>query len=525
MVAAGLLACDVPRTPERRDARVAAQDEAVAPATEAEGASSAARAVADGTPQSEATRVAASSPARPPLAVAVVQAKLPEALPGGLRWLAIGGGATPEFNQVSIEQDLRLAQEVFGTGGALLFAGGAGSHGVQVEDPSPRGDPLVATLGELFAPRGGRGASYRPTVLAPLAAATSANALAALKAALAEPGPPLVVYLAGHGERGEAPRLGGISLWGQESLRVADLAAVIDAARRPAQIVATSCFSGSFGELVFAGAEPSAGSAATERCGLFAATAERESSGCDPNPDRAAQEGFALHFLHALRGEDRTGARLPAGEIDFDGDGVVSPLEAHARARIAGEGIDVPTTTSDRWLRAVAPARGRAVAVTLPEEQAVIERLGAQLGIAAREADAAAALAAVFKDMEAAYARVDAASEREDLAYRAAAAELLARFPVLDDPWHPDFAATLAAHRGEIEALVNDDPAMARYRAAQAAAGAAQDEVATLLARSARLERLARAVETRALAGRLRARGGAAWRTYERLLACERDPL
>lgn len=505
LVIAGVLACEGSRAPAVAETPVAVE----VPRAEA---------------VSETQREAAPAhvPARPPLAVAAVQAALPEALPGGLRWLAIGGGATPEFNQVSIEQDLRLAQEVFGTGGALLFAGGAGSHGVQVEDPSPRGDPLVATLGELFAPRGGRGASYRPTVLAPLAAATPANALAALKAALAEPGPPLVVYLAGHGERGEAPRLGGISLWGQASLRVADLAAVLDAAQRPAQIVATSCFSGSFGELVFAGAEPSAGSAATERCGLFAATAERESSGCDPNPDRAAQEGFALHFLHALRGEDRTGARLPAGEIDFDGDGVVSPLEAHARARIAGAGIDVPTTTSDRWLRAAAPARGRGVAVSLPEEQAVIDRLGPALGIAAREADVARALAAVFKDMEAAYARVDAASEREDAAYRAAAAELLARFPVLDDPWHPDFAATIAGHGDEISGLLATSAAFAEFRAAQAEVGAAHEAVAELLARSARIERLARALDTRALAGRLKARGGAAWRVYEKLLACER---
>lgn len=465
------------------------------------------------------------APARPPLAVLDVRAALPTPLPADLRWLAIGGGATPEYNQVSIEQDLRLAQEVFGTGGAMLFAGGAGSHGVQVADPSPRGDPLIATLADLFSPRGGRAATYRPTTLTPLAAATPTNALAALAAALAEPGPPLLVYLAGHGERGEQPRLGGISLWGQDSLRVADLAAALDGARRPAQIVATSCFSGAFGELVFTGADPAAGPAKTTRCGLFAATAERESSGCDPNPDRAAQDGFGLHFLHALRGEDRGGAPLPAGAIDVDGDGRISPLEAHARARIAGAGIDVPTTTSDRWLRAVAPTRGRSRPPALPEEDAVIAGLGQALGLAGREADAAAALEAVLKDMDDAYARLDEASAREDAAYRVAAAELLARFPVLDDPWHPDFAATIAAHRGAIEALLTSSPALAEFRAAQAATGAAQDEVAALLARSARLERLARAVETRALAGRLHARGGPGWRTYAQLLACERDAL
>lgn len=460
---------------------------------------------------------ATSTSPRPPLAVVEVQAALPETLPGDLRWLAIGGGATPESNQVSIEQDLLLAQEVFGTGGALLFAAGAGGHGVQVEDAAPRGDPLVATLAELFAPRGGRGATYRPTRLSPLAAATAANARALLQAALAEPGPPLVVYLAGHGERGV-----GLSLWGQEPLRVGALVEVLDAGRRPAVIVATSCYSGGFGELVFAGGDAGRGAPEPLRCGLFAATAEREASGCDPNPDRAAQEGFALHFLHALRGEDRSGAALPRAELDLDGDGAVSLLEAHARARIAGEGIDVPTTSSELWLRTHAPARGRGAAVTLPEEEAVRTGLTAALGYAGREGALAGDFEQVLKDMDAAYGRLDEASLREDAAYRAAAAELLARFPVLDDPWHPDFAATLAGHREEIAALVAASAALAAYRAAQDEVAAAQDEVSRLLVRSARLERLVRARETLALAGRLKARGGAAWRTYEALLACER---
>lgn len=466
-------------------------------------------------------RAAVEDPA-PLLGVGPARAELPALQPAAVRWLAIGGGMTPEYNQVSIEQDLLLAQEVFGTGGVVLFAGGGGSHGVQVEDPTPRGDPLMHRLAELFAPRGGRGASYRPTRLPAVASASLENALAAVRAATSEPGPPLLLYLAGHGERGESARLGGLALWGQETLRAEQLAAALDAARRPVQVIATSCFSGSFGELAFARADPGAGAPAGPRCGLFAATAEREASGCDPNPDRAAQESFALHFLHALRGEDRDGAALPPGELDLDGDGAVSLLEAHARARIAGGGIDVPTTTSERWLRAHAPARGRAAAVALPEEDAVVARLAASLELTGREGEVARRLESVLLDMSSAYDRLDRASAAADAAYRVAAAELLARFPVLDDPWHPDFAATFAAHRAEISALVEGGPAFASYRAAQDELGAAQDAVSELLVRSARLERLARALENRALAGRLRARGGAAWRTYAGLLACER---
>ncbi|WP_434420510.1 hypothetical protein [Nannocystis pusilla] len=422
---------------------------------------------------------------------------------------------------MSIEQDLLLAQEVFGTGGALLFAGGPGSHGVQVEDAEARGDPLLATLAELFAPRGGRAATYRPTQSSPIAAATRSNALAAVEQAIAQPGPLLRLYLAGHGERGEPPREGGLSLWGQTSLRVGELAEALDAAGRPVQVVATSCFSGAFAEIVFARAEQAAGPAPTIRCGLFAATAEREASGCDPNPDRAAQEGYALHFLHALRGRDRGGEPLPAAQLDLDGDGTISPLEAHARARIAGQGIDVPTTTSERWLYAAAPTRGKSRPVALPEEDAVIAGLSAALGLT-REDEVSVALEHVLKDTSSAYERLDAASGREDEAYRAAAAELLARFPVLDDPWHPDFAPTLAGHRAQIEALLAESALYATFRAAQDEVAAAQAEVAELLARSARLERLLRALRVRLLAGRLKARGGSAWARYEALLACER---
>jgi hypothetical protein len=152
----------------------------------------------------------------------------------------------------------------------------------------------------------------------------------------------------------------------------------------------------------------------------------------------------------------------------------------------------------------------------------VIAALTKELGYAGREAEAAADLEQISKKMDEAYGRLGAASEREDAAYRAVAAELLARFPVLDDPWHPDFAPTLKHHRAAIEAALTGSAAYSEFEAAGAAVAAVQAEVAELLVRSARLERLVRALANRVLAGRLKARGGAAWATFEALLACER---
>lgn len=444
--------------------------------------------------------------------------------PPGVRWIAAGGGGTPEFNQVSIEQDLGLARESFGADGLLLFAGGRGSHGVQVQ-AAARGDTLLAELGDLFAPRGGRAASYRPTMLAPAGAATAANVRAAIEAATVDAGAgPLLVYLAGHGQRGEALADATIELWGQEALAASELAGLLDGRPRPVRVVVTSCFSGGFAELAFAAADAERRRPAAGRCGLFAATAEREASGCDPNPDRAAQEGYGLHFLQALQGRDREGK---VAAIDLDGDGRVSLLEAHTRARIASTGIDVPTSTSERWLRATPGLRGRAAesaAATelLREESIVIAALAEQLGLVGREGEAAGLLRAVEEDMAEVTGRIDQASADEDAAYRRTAAELLARWPVLDDAWHPEFVAMLTAEREAIAAALASSAGYREYKAARAVVEAAQAEQAALLARGARLERLVRAVETRTLAQLSARRGGADWDEYVALVECER---
>ena len=65
--------------------------------------------------------------------------------------LAFAGGATPEFNQVSLEQDLGLVRETFGPGGYVLFGAGAGSPSVQVLVEHDA-DPVVSKLADLFAP-------------------------------------------------------------------------------------------------------------------------------------------------------------------------------------------------------------------------------------------------------------------------------------------------------------------------------------------------------------------------------------
>lgn len=437
-------------------------------------------------------------------------------------WIVVGGGAEPESNQVSLEQDAALAARVFGPGGVVLFGGGADSPSVQVLDDTPRGDDLVRALGMVFDPRGGRDSHYRKARLPGARAATLENVEAALRAAL-QRAEPLLLYVATHGEKGERPGDNRVILWGGHSLTVADLAALLErnAGAADVRVVMTSCFSGGFAELAFAGADPAGGPAPGPWCGLFAAAWDEEASGCDPNPDRGAQEGYGIHFLHALRGEDRAGAPLEPAAIDFDGDGTVSLLEAHTRARIASSSLDAPTTTSERWLRVVAPSDGEESEVRLPEEEAAIAALARRLDLSDRAA-AERRLAWLEEELGRAERRATEAAEEENERALDLRIELLGRWPVLDDPWHPDFGATLQRERGAIRRMLDRSSTAAAYLDARRNADGLAEQRDRLRLERAITRRLVRAHETVTLARRLARSGGEAWRRFERLRACER---
>lgn len=462
-----------------------------------------------------------------------------------LRWLAIGGGEWPGNNQVAIEQDLALAATTFGSDGALLFAGGPGSHGVLVQDGPPQPPETTAAttaheaqtaavrarLAALFLPRPERGGRYRRTTLPAADAATRRKALDWLERALVSAPSDrslLRLYLAGHGEIGATQRDNSFRLWGGDMLTVAELGTLLDAAppARPVQLIATSCFSGGFAEIAFHDTDLQQGAAQTVRCGLFASTWDLESSGCDPNPDRRAQDGFGLHFLQALRGLDKAGRPLPAAALDFDGDGRVSPLEAHARARIASRSLDVPTTTSERWLRVAAPSSGPTAKVQLPEDEAVIAALAAALEL---KAPTAKAVRWVFDDLEAQLQARDghirALQTEEALARAELQAALLARWPWLDDPWGAGFETSLGRHSAAIARWLGETPAAARLDALGESLDVALLGREPLLLRAARVERLLRAQENLARAGRLVAAGGEALTRWQLLLSCERLPL
>jgi hypothetical protein len=442
--------------------------------------------------------------------------------PEHVRWLAAGGGVDPASNQVSIEQDLALVGRALRGGGVTLFAGGPGRSPVQLLDEQRASTGLHRRLGELFYPRDVRRVRYRPTTLALQGDGRAETVLGELVRALEEGSrAPLFFLVAAHGEPGKEPRDNLMRLWGGTPINAADLAGVVDTAKRPRPLVVlmSTCFSGGFAEIAFDRGDPERGATDADRCGLFATTWDTEAAGCDPNPDRREQESYFLHVMHALEGKDRDGEAL-AG-LDLDGDGKISLSEAHARARVASRSISVPTSTSERWLRVAAPESGPEGDVALPEEDFVVRTLRAELELADDDA-----VAARRQELETRGKELDKAAEEGDRLLDIASAELrislLERWPLLDDPYHADYPKLLEAEGDEIRRVLDrSDQALVFARASLEAAKASH-AVDDLDVDFAMLVRLERALDNQLLAARLAKQGGAAYARFLRFLRCER---
>lgn len=447
--------------------------------------------------------------------------------------IILGGGGLPESTEVSLEQNVELALEVLPEPQAVFFAGGPGTQSVRVQarDDERAQRTLPVRLGELFAPRKGRTSQYRESVLTTAQRADITTLENALRAALtARAREPLLLYITAHGDQAEAAADNAVALWGNDSLTPRRLAELHDGSKRALHLVVTSCFSGGFAELAFEAADARKGFAHAPRCGLFAGTWDRETSGCDPDPDRSVQESYSLHFLHALALRDRDDRPLALSELDLDRDGSISLLEAHTRARIASRSIDVPTTTSERFLRESmhdaprASTAGKPLALALPEEAAVIDRLGAALELRSERA-ANAKHEALTRARTAQDERVAEAEDALDARYWALVTALLERFPVLDDPYHPAFAQTVADHASAIEALLESSPQAHTHRTAASALDDLDRRALELELQETLVLRLVRAHETLRLARALELRGGKSWTQYQDLLACERSAV
>jgi hypothetical protein len=458
-------------------------------------------------------------PLSPAPVLASVERK-PERVPADLRWIAFGGGSDPLSNQVSLAQDLELARRSFAGPGMVLFASGANAPVAVVRTEPREGAAVRLALTQVLGPAGAERIRYQPAPLAVDAPATRDMVLDALRRALQTNGEPLLILAASHGEHGEVARQNALALWGGWGASVEDFAELLDREEsvRPTRLVVTACYGGGFAELAFVGADPQRGVRSPDHCGLFAAPWDDESSGCDPDADRVRQESFTIHFLSALRGEDRTGHKRPT--IDLDHDGKVSLLEAHAWARIHAHSFDVPTTTSERYLREYAPANelGRG---NEPEERSVIAALSEELELEDERA-ARGKLRELEHILDDAAAQLDDAQSASDDTYSALRIALLERWPSLEHSWDPEADALVEAEGVAILQLLEDSELAQQYKVMQRELDDAASTYDSVRIARARVQRLVHAFETTRLAAALEKRGGEHWAHYRALRDCER---
>jgi hypothetical protein len=455
---------------------------------------------------------------------ALASVELPSlGVPDDLPWLAFGGGNEPLSNQISLAQDIGLLSSLLAGRGLVLFASGPGAP-LAVTKPSARGRSNLRTeLARLFGSPEAERTDYERAKLAIDGPSTSEHVKSTLARALANGHSPLFVYAACHGSPGETAAQNSLSLWGGWPLSVGDVASLLDAEdARPSRFVITACFGGGFADLLFEGADPERSVRLQDHCGLFAAPWDDEASGCDPNPDRRTQESYSIHFLHALSGKDRADIDR-SRDIDLDKDGQIGLLEAHTWARIHSRSFDVPTTTSERFVRYAA---GRAPEAKLnplaaPEEVAVVKALGEELELP-DESSARAKLAELDRIMDDAETAAEQAQKASDESYYALRIALLERYPLLEHAWEAR-AQTLLQQEGRAIAklLTESDLAQGRAQAERELAEALAQHDSVRVAR-ARVLRLVRAFETLRLASAIYKRGGDDKTRYDALRRCER---
>lgn len=442
-----------------------------------------------------------------------------------LPWLVFGGGSDPLSNQVSLSQDVGIVSTLLGGKGLVLFASGPGAQ-LAVERGEPSGQvpdvrlELARVLGSPDAYR----TNYRAATIAIDGPSTSEHVRNTLLRALAKGETPLFVYGGSHGSPGDTAADNSLSLWGGWPLSVRDVAQVLDSAsgKRPTRFVVTACFGGGFAELIFAGGEANRGLRSDDHCGLYAAPADDEASGCDPNPDRRAQESYAIHFLHALEGKDRR-EQPRASEIDVDHDGNVGLLEAHTWARIQSRSFDIPTTTSERYVRQAVRSDAQVPLDPLaaPEDVRVIRALGEELDLD-DEAAARAKLAELEGILDDAAKLVDEGQKDADDAFYALRIALLERYPLLDHPWETRTSVLLGREGPQILALLTESELANAHRQAERELSEALAQHDNVRVARARVLRLVRAFETLRLASALYKRGGSAKEQYDKLRRCER---
>jgi hypothetical protein len=447
-------------------------------------------------------------------------------------FLTIGGGYAPSGNQVSLERNVLFFRQVLADlypkpAGLprhdVFFADGdSPGRDLQYEDPSwqvPEANRLLARLADDEDDLGYRYRSHeiREDLRGPATRAAVEKWFAETGAKL-RPGDRLVLYVTGHGSHRQGNYDNNyVNLWNGDTLDVRQLAGLLDKLPEGVTVVTVmvQCHSGGFAELLFTGGQSDQGPSRNVRCGFFSTMPDRRAAGCTADVNEANYQDYSSGFWAALRGRTRTGVAVERTACDFDGNGAVTFAEAHAHVLLTDESIDIPTRTSDRFLRVNSDAGAsggrmvaakdmvaRLVAVAGPGERAIIEGLSTQLELAGQyRYDAANQLAeSLLAQHKAVEQQERKLQRRYDRVRDVIWDSLELRWPELRNRWDPAVDRLLREEPDELVRAVKSHPKYAEFAKLHdenEKLGARDDALQT---RWAKCQRLLRTLERVALA-------------------------
>ncbi|WP_310481914.1 caspase family protein [Chamaesiphon sp. VAR_48_metabat_403] len=299
-------------------------------------------------------------------------------------FLVLGGGGAPSYNEIAIEKNVLYFQRTLKTLGfdpsqaTILFANGNdGRETVRYLDAN--------RLEQFKAPK-------IPYLKAAATVDNLQQSLRQIASASASDRRPLFFYFTGHGSRNrEDEDNNTMLLWNDRRLSVRQFATFLERLppTKPVVTVMVQCYAGAFANsIIYKNGDPQAKIADRHRCGFFATTKYLPSVGCTPEVNEADYRDYSSSFFAGLSGTNRIGQRVASA--DYNQDGRVSYLEAHAFAKVDEQAADLPISTSESWLQSQLSEAATAnllseqslsklLATARPEQRFVVQSLAKQL--------------------------------------------------------------------------------------------------------------------------------------------------
>lgn len=258
-------------------------------------------------------------------------------------FLVIAGGANPATNEIALEKNVLYFQRIMQHLGynpeqdaSFFFANGND------------GQPTVRYLDERDREQ------FKVHQIPFLEGSSTLNNLVTwLQSPLAQSiDRGLFFYFTGHGlQNQENTENNTFLLWNRQEVSVQEFAQLLDLipVKKPVVTMMAQCYSGSFANMIYEGGNPQNPVALQTRCGFFATVETLPSVGCTPEVNEADYKDYSSSFFAGLSGQKRTGEKAPSA--DYNQDGRISYIEAHAFAKVDNESIDLPLSTSENWLR------------------------------------------------------------------------------------------------------------------------------------------------------------------------------